>query len=68
MNGWRVSSLFGNRAHSSMTTGRNALRAQRRAGLYGNDAEEATYPITRVWPPAPVGSVYLVMRLYMEAS
>lgn len=46
VNGWKVSSAFGNREffHGDWT-----LRAAAaKAGIYGNDAVEATYPMTRV--------------------
>ena len=42
----------------------SALRpAAAQAGIFGNNAGEAVYPMTR-WLPAPDGPVYLVMRLY----
>ena len=45
INGWRVSSAFGNRAFFN---GDWLLRAAAaRAGIYGLDAEEAMYPMTR---------------------
>ena len=45
INGWRVSSSFGNRAFFG---GDWLLRAAAaRAGIYGLDAEEAMYPMTR---------------------
>ena len=45
-NGWRVSSPFGNRAFFN---GDWLLRAAgARAGIYGLNAEEATYPMTRI--------------------
>jgi hypothetical protein len=45
INGWRVSSSFGNRAFFN---GDWLLRAAAaRAGIYGLDAEEAMYPMTR---------------------
>jgi hypothetical protein len=46
MNGWRVSSLFGDSAFFNGDWLKRAAGAK--AGIYGNDAEEATYPITRV--------------------
>ena len=46
INGWRVASLFGD---SNFYNGDWLLRAAgARAGIYGNDAVEATYPQTRV--------------------
>jgi hypothetical protein len=48
INGWRVSSPFGNRAFFN---GDWLLRAAgARAGIYGLDADEATYPMTRIAP------------------
>ena len=45
INGWRVSSAFGDRAFYN---GNWLLRAAAaRAGIYGNDAAEAMYPMTR---------------------
>jgi hypothetical protein len=45
VNGWRVSSAFGDRAFFG---GDWLLRAAgAKAGIYGNDAVEATYPMTR---------------------
>lgn len=45
VNGWKVGSAFGDRAFYS---GNWLLRAAAvKAGIYGNDAAEATYPITR---------------------
>jgi hypothetical protein len=45
INGWRVGSAFGNRAYYN---GDWLLRAAAaRSGIYGNDAEEAMYPMTR---------------------
>jgi hypothetical protein len=46
INGWRVSSLPGDSAHYNGDWLKRAAAAK--AGIYGNDAEEATYPITRV--------------------
>ncbi|MGK7871034.1 DUF1254 domain-containing protein [Falsiroseomonas sp. E2-1-a20] len=45
INGWRVSSLLGSAAFFNGDWLRRAAGAQ--AGIYGNDAEEATYPLTR---------------------
>ena len=48
INGWRVGSAFGDRAFYN---GDWLLRAAAaRAGIYGNDADEAMYPMTR-WLP-----------------
>jgi hypothetical protein len=46
MNGWRVSSLFGDSAFFNGDWLKRAAGAK--AGIYGNDAEEATYPLARV--------------------
>jgi hypothetical protein len=46
INGWRVSSLPGDSAHYNGDWLMRAAAA--RGGIYGNDAEEATYPFTRV--------------------
>jgi hypothetical protein len=46
INGWKIGSLFGDR---SFYKGDWLLRAvAAKAGIYGNDAIEATYPMTRV--------------------
>jgi len=45
INGWRVSSLPGDSAHYNGDWLKRAIAAQ--AGIYGNDAVEAMYPITR---------------------
>ncbi len=45
VNGWRVSSLFGDSAFYNGDWSKRAAGA--RGGIYGNDAEEATYPLTR---------------------
>jgi len=46
INGWKISSAFGNR---EFYHGDWLLRAAAaKAGIYGNDAIEATYPMTRV--------------------
>jgi hypothetical protein len=45
INGWRVSSLPGDMAHYNGDWLKRAAAAK--AGIYGNDAAEATYPITR---------------------
>lgn len=45
INGWRVSSLLGDATFFNGDWLRRAAGAQ--AGIYGNDAEEATYPLTR---------------------
>ncbi|HQS13797.1 DUF1254 domain-containing protein [Reyranella sp.] len=45
VNGWRVSSLFGDSAFYDGDWLKRAAGA--RGGIYGNDAEEATYPLTR---------------------
>jgi len=48
INGWAVSSFFGNRAFFN---GNWLLRAAgAKAGIYGNDAEEATYPLAKALP------------------
>jgi hypothetical protein len=46
VNGWRISSLPGDSAHYNGDWLKRAAAAQ--AGIYGNDAAEATYPLTRV--------------------
>jgi hypothetical protein len=46
INGWRVSSLPGDSAHYNGNWLQRAAAAK--AGIYGNDAVEAMYPITRV--------------------
>jgi hypothetical protein len=46
INGWRVSSLLGDSAFFNGDWLKRAAGAK--AGIYGNDAEEATYPLTRV--------------------
>jgi hypothetical protein len=46
INGWRVASLPGDSAHYNGDWLKRAAAAK--AGIYGNDAEEATYPITRI--------------------
>jgi len=46
INGWRVSALPGDSAHYNGDWLKRAAAAK--AGIYGNDAEEATYPLTRV--------------------
>ena len=46
MNGWRVSSLFGDSAFFNGDWLKRAAGAK--AGIYGNDAEEATYPLAKV--------------------
>jgi hypothetical protein len=45
INGWRVAALLGDTAFFNGEWLRRAAGAQ--AGIYGNSAEEATYPITR---------------------
>ncbi len=45
INGWRISSAFGNRAFYNGDWLLRAAAAS--AGIYGNDAEEAMYPMTR---------------------
>ncbi len=46
VNGWKISSWFGDRAFFK---GNWLLRAAgAKAGIYGNDSVEATYPLTRV--------------------
>jgi hypothetical protein len=45
INGWRVSSLPGDSAHYNGDWLKRAVAAQ--AGIYGNDAAEAMYPLTR---------------------
>jgi hypothetical protein len=46
INGWRVSSLPGDSAHYNGDWLKRAAAAK--AGIYGNDAVEAMYPITRI--------------------
>jgi hypothetical protein len=46
INGWSVGSLFGDRAHFSGDWLKRAAAAV--GGIYGNDAVEAMYPLTRV--------------------
>ena len=46
INGWQVSSLPGNSAHYNGDWLKRAAAAK--AGIYGNDAVEAVYPLTRV--------------------
>jgi hypothetical protein len=45
INGWKVGSLFGDRAFYSGDWLKRAAAAK--GGIYGNDAVEATYPMTR---------------------
>jgi hypothetical protein len=45
INGWRVTSLPGDSAHYNGDWLKRATAAK--AGIYGNDAAEATYPLTR---------------------
>lgn len=45
VNGWRIGSAFGDRAFFNEDWLKRAAAAK--AGLYGNDAEEATYPFSR---------------------
>jgi len=45
INGWKVSSLPGDRAHYHGDWLKRAVAAQ--AGIYGNDGAEAMYPLTR---------------------
>jgi hypothetical protein len=45
MNGWRVSSLFGDSAYFNGDWLKRAAGAK--AGIYGNDSAEATYPLAR---------------------
>ena len=44
VNGWRISSLPGDGAHYNGDWLKRAVAAQ--AGIYGNDAAEAMYPLT----------------------
>ncbi|MGY3364295.1 hypothetical protein ACVWZL_001420 [Bradyrhizobium sp. GM2.4] len=46
VNGWRISSLPGDSAHYDGDWLKRAVAAK--AGIYGNDAAEAMYPLTRV--------------------
>jgi hypothetical protein len=46
VNGWRVSAFFGDSAFFNGDWLKRAAGAK--AGIYGNDAEEATYPLTRI--------------------
>jgi hypothetical protein len=46
INGWRVASIPGDNAHYNGDWLKRAVAAQ--AGIYGNDAVEAMYPLTRV--------------------
>ncbi|MFK4488266.1 DUF1254 domain-containing protein [Bradyrhizobium sp. USDA 336] len=45
VNGWKIGSLFGDRAFFSGDWLKRAAAAK--GGIYGNDAEEATYPFTK---------------------
>jgi len=45
INGWKVGSLFGDRTSYNSNWLKRAAAA--RAGIYGNDAVEAMYPVTR---------------------
>jgi len=45
INGWKVGSFFGNRAFFNGDWLKRAAGAK--AGIYGNDAAEATYPMTK---------------------
>ncbi len=45
INGWKISSFFGDRAFFAGNWLLRAAGAQ--AGIYGNDAAEATYPMTK---------------------
>jgi len=46
INGWRVAGLPGDSAHYNGDWLKRAAAAK--AGIYGNDPEEATYPLTRI--------------------
>lgn len=46
LNGWQTGSLFGDKAYYNGDWLKRAAAAK--AGLYGNDAVEAVYPLTRV--------------------
>jgi hypothetical protein len=46
VNGWRVSSFAGDNAHYNGDWLKRAVAAK--AGIYANDAAEATYPLTRI--------------------
>jgi hypothetical protein len=46
INGWRVGSIPGDSAHYNGDWLKHAVAAK--AGIYGNDAEEAMYPLTRI--------------------
>ncbi len=46
INGWTVGSFFGDRAYYNGDWPKRAAAA--RAGIYGNDAAEAMYPLTRI--------------------
>ncbi len=46
INGWRISSLPGDSAHYNGDWLKRSVAAQ--AGIYGNDAVEAMYPLTRL--------------------
>src|SRR5258708_7100323 len=46
INGWRVGSLPGDSTHYNGDWLKRAAAAK--AGIYGNDAVEATYPLTRI--------------------
>jgi len=48
INGWHVAAAFGDRAFYNGDWLRRAAAAK--AGIYGNDAEEAMYPMTRSLP------------------
>ena len=45
INGWKVGSLFGDRAFYNGNWVKRAAAAK--GGIYGNDAAEATYPMTK---------------------
>ncbi len=46
VNGWKIGSFFGDRAFFNGDWLKRAAGAK--GGIYGNDADEATYPMTRV--------------------
>lgn len=48
INGWKMSSFFGDRESFNGDWLKRAAGAK--AGIYGNDAEEAAYPMTRTLP------------------
>jgi len=68
INGWRVGSLPGDSAHYNGDWLKRAAAAK--AGIYGNDAAEAMYPITRVDGDGQTldGSQHIYMLTFPPAS